>query len=74
MQITAFGALSAGKLTPAKVKTTHFHSRLHCVHGVTLNKSSAVVEMGDRLATIDMGRKVGGGLLSPFPWGDWVPI
>jgi len=24
------------------------------------NKSSAVAEMGDRLATIDMGRKVGG--------------
>jgi len=25
-----------------------------------LNKSSAVAEMGDHLATIDMGRKVGG--------------
>ena len=31
------------------------------------DKSSAVAEMGDRLATIDMGRKVGGGLLCPFP-------
>jgi len=29
------------------------------------DKSSAV-EMGDRFATIDMGRKVGGGLLCPF--------
>ena len=25
----------------------------------TVNRSSAVVEMGDRLATIDIGRKVG---------------
>ena len=35
------------------------------------NKSLAVAEMGDRLATIDMSRKVG--LLCPFPWGSWVP-
>jgi len=27
-------------------------------HGCRLNKSSAVAEMGDRLATIDIGRKV----------------
>jgi len=31
-----------------------------------INKSSAVAEMGDRFATIDMDRKVGGGLLCPF--------
>ena len=31
------------------------------------NKSSAVAEMGDRLTTIDMGRKVEG-LLCPFLW------
>jgi len=31
-----------------------------------VNKSSAVGEMGDRLATIDMARKVG--VLCPFPW------
>jgi len=36
-------------------------------------KSSAVAEMGDRLATIDMGRKVGR-LLCPFPSGSWVPM
>jgi len=38
-------------------------------------KSSAVAEMGDRLATTDMGRKVGG-LLCPFcvGVGSWVPI
>jgi len=36
------------------------------------NKSSAVAEMGDRLATIDMGRRVGRGccVLGPH----WVPI
>jgi len=35
------------------------------------NKSSPVAEMSDRLATVDMGRKVG---VCPFPWGSWVPI
>jgi len=40
-----------------------------------LNKSSAVTEMGDRLATMDMGRKVGadvlpfGGAAPPLPSG-----
>ena len=33
-----------------------------------LYKSSAVAEMGERLATVDMGLK-DGGLLCPF-WGD----
>jgi len=31
-----------------------------------INKSSAVAEMGDRFATIDMDRKVGGGCCAPF--------
>jgi len=30
------------------------------------DKCSAVAEMGDRLATIDMGRKLGGAALPPF--------
>jgi len=34
-----------------------------------INKSSAVAEMGDRLATIGMGRKWGGAAV-----GGWVPI
>jgi len=36
-------------------------------------KCLTVAEMGDRLATIDMGRKLGG---SARFWGDgsWVPI
>ena len=39
---------------------------------VKADESSAVDEMGDRLATIDMDRK-GGGLLCPFPGGSWAP-
>jgi len=39
-----------------------------------LNKSSAVAEMGDHLATIDMGRKVGERLLCPYTWGSWISI
>jgi len=35
-----------------------------------LNKCSAVAEMGDRLATIDMGRKVGA---VPLFKSSWVP-
>ena len=35
-------------------------------------KSSAVAEMGDRLATVVVGRKVGGGLLRHVQ-GSWVP-
>jgi len=35
-------------------------------------KSSAVAEMGDRLATINMGQKVGG-LLCPFLSGELGP-
>jgi len=38
----------------------------------TVNKCSAVAEMGDRLATIDMGRKLGV-CGCPF-WGSWIPI
>ena len=37
------------------------------IHGIFDNKCSAVAEMGDRLATTDMGREVG--VLCPF-WGD----
>ena len=37
-------------------------------------KSSVIAKMGDRLATINMGRKVGGGVLCSFPWGEaWSP-
>jgi len=39
----------------------------------TRYKSSALAEMGDRLATLDMGRKEGGGCCAHFGWS-WVPI
>ena len=39
---------------------------------VAYNKCSALAEMGDRLATIDMGRKVG--VLCPFFRRSWIPI
>ena len=39
---------------------------------ITKNKSSAVTEMGDRLATIDMDRKVGG-CCAPFRGGSGSP-
>ena len=39
-------------------------------NALKMNKSSAVAEMGDRLATIGMGRKWGGAAVH----GVWVPI
>ena len=45
--------------TSAAEKPTHGHGvgdvRVHICQSVTENKCSAVAEMGDRLATIDMG-------------------
>jgi len=38
------------------------------------NKSSAVAEIGDRLATIDMDPKVGSAVWCPFPWRELAPI
>jgi len=38
------------------------------------NKSSAVAEMGDRLATIDMDRKVRAAVPLSVGDGSWVPI
>jgi len=41
----------------------------------SLNKSSAIAEMGDHLATIYMSQKVGeGGCCTPFHGDSWVPI
>jgi len=37
------------------------------------NKNLAVAGMGDRFATIDMGRKVGRAAV-PLSGGSWVPI
>jgi len=38
------------------------------------HESSVVAEMGDRLATRDIGRKVGGGCCAPFRGGTWVSV
>jgi len=55
-------------------KSHHASASTHTTTTPCSNKSSAVAEMGDRLATIDMDPKVGRGLLCPFPWRSWVPI
>jgi len=39
-----------------------------------INMSSAVSEMGERLATIVMGRKVGDAVPLSVEVGSWVPI
>jgi len=44
-----------------------FQNEAVCYGNPHINKSSAVAEMGDRLATVDIGRKRG--LLCPFLWG-----
>jgi len=51
---------------PQRPSTVHFAAHIARVY-----KSSALAEMGDRLATIDMmGRKVEEGCCArPFPWG-----
>ena len=50
----------------------------HRIHSIVFeirksNKNSAVAEMGDRLATIYMGRKVGAAV-PLFFGGSWLPI
>jgi len=60
--LTSASALPGEKGNP---ETASFHLNAACFF---TNKSSAVAEMGDRLATIDMGRKVGRGCC-----GGWVP-
>jgi len=42
----------------------------HVILADRLYKSLAVAEMGDRLATVDMGRKVGGGCCAPLRGGE----
>jgi len=38
----------------------------------SIHKSSAVAEIGDRLAIIEIGRKLGAAM--PLSGGSWVPI
>ena len=46
---------------------------VQCNKNTTYNKSSAVAEMGDRLATIDKARKMVAAVLLSVGW-NWVPI
>jgi len=57
-----------GRGGPSLAEGRHFDN--------SLNKSSAVAEMGDRgLATIDMGQKEGGRLLYCAPFAkSWDPV
>jgi len=50
---------------PVAQPTVSKHSRKHKALMPTMDKSSAVAEIGDSLATINMGRKLGV-LLCPF--------
>ena len=51
----------------ASIETNYFHT--------TRNRCSAVAQMGDCLATIDTGRKLGvcPFWVGPF-WGSWIPM
>ena len=49
-----------------------FGASFYSYHNSHLHKCSAVAEMGDRLATIDMDRKLGA--VSLWTRGSWVPI
>jgi len=54
-----------------RAQSALLHVELEIKHSCnSKNKCSAVAEMSDRLATIDMGGKLGG--LCPF-WGELVP-
>jgi len=63
------------KLHPAQQNRTCINKLKDTITQNKHNKSSAVDEMGDNLATIDMGQKAGGGgCCAPFHGGSWVPI
>jgi len=72
--IITISALSGSeRYTSYEHDTSSIHGRLKWteVEWPVVNNCLAVAEMGDRLATIDMGRK----LVGPCSfWGSWVPI
>jgi len=68
---TGFPSSHQLKSYVAPKSSLKFAARCHAGLLVFLNKCSAVAEMGDRLATVDMGRKLGG--CAPFGWS-WVSI
>jgi len=62
------GNATTDRHTDGRAWPTFISPRRLCLHAKCNNKSSAVAEMGDRLATIDIGRKVGG-CCAPFRGG-----
>jgi len=54
--------LKKGDEHPRRHSSKEYGTLNLIVYGVQKNKISAAAEMADRLATIDMGRKVGGGV------------
>jgi len=54
-----------------KQKSHRRHKTEPYLHAVIINKCSPVAKTGDRLAVIDMGRKLGA---VPLLRGSWVPI
>jgi len=74
-------ATNSGNLCPQSYDLLHHHMRIlrgyfsdidkFCA-SLQENKCSAVAEMGDRLATTDMDRKLGWGGCAPFK-RSWIP-
>jgi len=56
-----------------KFEVDSFVHSTNISRGPKINKNSAVAEMGDRLATIDVGRKVGRGAMHLSVWGAGSP-
>jgi len=61
--------MELGHFTTSAVTLIVNHSLITSFLAAMVNYSAAVDEMGDSLATTDMGRKWGGGLCPPF-WGE----
>ena len=68
-----FGQLPDISLTDVKFPDISSFSQYTTHSTACRYKSSAAAEMCDHLATINMGRKVGGAAV-PFPWRELGPI
>jgi len=80
-KIDHFGDVPQAKLLASYVKTkpnttkAHIHQSKEIYNNkINTSKCSAVAEMSDRLAAIDMGRKLGDCCATFFEGGSWVPI
>jgi len=64
--------VTKNRKTTTTKKITYQQISMRAILPVKTNKSSTVAEMGDRLSTMDMGRKMGG-CCAPFRWGAGSP-